>query len=142
MKNCLLAPFIHPHQRCGYRDSPFARRDTFLYCRVWKWVGGGWHPGHGDTKKKLTLRKRHVFVIEKYIEDAKQEEKDDPDLREPIMRPTCLVKEELRPILFKMTQFGPEITKIRVCTFQVSGKIPDSSRTSPPAPLFPIIWPR
>ena len=32
----------------------------------------------------------------KYIEDAKQEEKDVPDLLEAIMRPTCLVKEELR----------------------------------------------
>ena len=32
---------IHPNQRCGYSDSPFARKDTFLYCRVWKWLGGG-----------------------------------------------------------------------------------------------------
>ena len=52
--------------------------------------------------------------MEKYIEDARQEEKDVPDLLEAIMRPTCLVKEELRPILFKMRQFRPEITKIRV----------------------------
>ena len=80
--------------------------------------------------------------MEKYIEDARQEEKDVPDLLEAIMRPTCLVKEELRPILFKMDQFKPEIAKIRVCTFQMSGKIPDSSWTSPRAPLFPIIWPR
>ena len=37
-----LGKFIHPHQRCGYGDSPFARRkDTRLYCRVWKWVGRG-----------------------------------------------------------------------------------------------------
>ena len=34
--------------------------------------------------------------MEKYIEDARQEEKDVPDLLESIMRPTCLVKEELR----------------------------------------------
>ena len=66
---------FNPHQRCGYSDSPFARRDTFLYCRVQKWVGGGWHPGHGDTKRKLHLRKKHFFVIEKYVEDVKQDEK-------------------------------------------------------------------
>ena len=52
--------------------------------------------------------------MEKYIEDARQEEKDVPDLLEAIMRPTCLVKEELRQNLMKMTQFRPEITKIRV----------------------------
>ena len=45
---------------------------------------------------KLTLRKRHVFVIEKYIEDVKQEEQDVLDLLEAIMGPTCLVKDELR----------------------------------------------
>ena len=63
---------------------------------------------------KLTLRKRHFFVIEKYVEYAKQEEKDVPDLVESIMSPTCLVKEELRPILSKLGQFRPEITKIQV----------------------------
>ena len=52
--------------------------------------------------------------MEKYIEDAKQEEKDVLDLLDAIMRPTCLVKEELRQILFKINQFRPEITKIRV----------------------------
>ena len=51
-----------------------------------------------DTKRNLTLRKRHFFVMEKYIEDARQEEKDVPDLLEAIMRPTCFVKEELRLI--------------------------------------------
>ena len=37
-----------------------------------------------------------------------------------------------------MSQFRPKITKIRVCTFQMSGKITDSSKTSPRAPLFAI----
>ena len=74
----------------------------------------GWTSGDDDTKRKLYLRKRHFFVMEKYIEDVRQEEKDVPDLLESIMRPTCLVKEELRLILFKMGQFRPEITKIRV----------------------------
>ena len=67
-----------------------------------------------DTKRKLTLRKRHFSVMEKYIEDARQEEKDVPDLLEAIMRPTCLIKEELRQNLCKMRPFTPEITKIRV----------------------------
>ena len=66
-----------------------------------------------DTKRKLYLRKSNFFVIEKCIEDARQEEKDAPDLLEAIMRPTCLVKEELRQNLFEMSQFRPEITKIR-----------------------------
>ena len=65
-----------------------------------------------DTK--LSLRKRH-FLLEKYIEGVRQDEKHVPDLLEAIlMRPTCLVKEELRPILFKISQFRPEITKIQV----------------------------
>ena len=74
-----------------------------------------------DTKRKLYLRKRHFFVtcMEKHIEDVKQEEKDVPDLLEAIMRPTCLVKEELRQILFKMDQFRPKILKIRVSTFWI-----------------------
>ena len=55
---------------------------------------------------KSTLRKRHFFVtctsIEKYIEDVKQDEKHVPDLLTAIMRPTDLVKEELR----KFVQIG------------------------------------
>ena len=57
--------------------------------------------------------------MEKYIEDAKQEEKDVPALLEAIMRPTRLVKEELRQNLFKMTQFGSKITKIKVSIFWI-----------------------
>ena len=116
-----MGPFIHPHQRCEYSDSPFARKgtpfarkDTFLYCRVQKWVEGDGHRWAPDTKRKLYPRKIHFFVMEKYIDDARQEEKDVPDLLEAIMRPTCLVKEELRQNLFKLNQFRPEITKNRV----------------------------
>ena len=112
---------VHPHQRCGYSDSPFARKDTFLYCRVQKSIlqapemsWRGWTSQGADTKRKLYLRKRHFFVMEKYIEDARQEEKHVPDLLESIMRPTDPVKEELRQKLFKMTQFRSKITKIRV----------------------------
>ena len=97
---------------------------------------GGTH----SKKRKLSLRKRHFFVtsIEQYIEDVKQKEKDVPDLLEAIMKAPGLVKEEIRQILMKMSQFRPEIPKIRVCTFQMSGKITDSSKTSPRAPLFAI----
>ena len=52
--------------------------------------------------------------MEKYNEDARQEEKDVPDLLEAIMRPTDPVKEESRQNLLNMTQFRSEITKIRV----------------------------
>ena len=58
-----------------------------------------------DTKSKLTLRKRHFFVIEKYVEDVNQEERDAPALVESIMKGSGLVKEELRRILYKMSQF-------------------------------------
>ena len=72
-----------------------------------------------NTKRKLTLRKRHVVDIQKYDEDVKQEEKDAPDLVESRMRPTDLIKEELRLILCKMSQLRPKITKIRVSTFWI-----------------------
>ena len=65
-------------------------------------------------KKEVVPKKKTLFVMEKYSEDVRQQEKDVPDLLEAIMRPTCLVKEELRQILFKLSQFRPEITKIRV----------------------------
>ena len=72
------------------------------------WRGRRRRPG---TQKE---RKQHFFVKQTYIEDVGQDEKDVPDLLAAIMRPTCLVKEELRPNLSKMIQFRSEITKIRV----------------------------
>ena len=57
--------------------------------------------------------------MEKYIEDVRQHEKHVPDLLESIMRTTCLVKEELRPILFKMTQIMSQIQRIEVSTFWI-----------------------
>ena len=47
-----------------------------------------------DTKGKLTLRKRHFFVIEKYVEDVRQDEKHIPDLLEAIMKPKKLFVKE------------------------------------------------
>ena len=81
--------------------------------------------------EQVDLKKKTLCVIEKYIEDVKQEEKDVPDLLESITRPTDPAKEELRRILFKMGQYRPKITKIKVCTFWMSGKIPDSRRRLP-----------
>ena len=52
--------------------------------------------------------------MEKYFEDARQDEKHVPDLLESIIQPPGLVKEELRPISFKIDKFGHQITKIRV----------------------------
>ena len=64
------------------------------------------------TKNK-TISNRLFFLIEKCFEDLRQDEKHVPDLLEPIIQPPGPVKEELRQKLFKMTKFGPEITKIQ-----------------------------
>ena len=55
-----------------------------------------------------------MFLMEKYFEDARQDEKHVPDLLESIMSPTDPVKEELRQKLLKMTQISPRIKNMRV----------------------------
>ena len=45
------------------------------------------------TKKQKTISKGYIFLIEKYFEDARQDEKHVPDLLEAIMRPKDPVKE-------------------------------------------------
>ena len=75
--------------------------------------------------------------MEKYVEDVKQDEKNEPDLLESIMKAPGLVKEELRMISCKMCQFGPQITKIKVSTFWMSGKSTDSRRR--PMPAFSLV---
>ena len=79
--------------------------------------------------------------MEKCFEDVRQDEKHVPDLLESIMRPSDPVKDELRQKLSKMTQFGSKIKKIRVCTFQMSGKIRDSTNVAFEEPLFAIFGP-
>ena len=79
--------------------------------------------------------------MEKYNEDVRQDEKHVPDLLEAIIQPPDPVKEELRQKLSKIDQIGSKITKIRVCTFQMSGKIPDSTNAAFEAPLFAIFGP-
>ena len=65
-----------------------------------------------DRKKKIH------FVVEKCVEDVKQDEKHVLDLLKSIMRPTCLVKAELRPNLFQNGQFG---SKMKISRFQLFG---------------------
>ena len=91
----------------------------------------GWANVATHTKRKLTVRKRHFFVVEKHVEDVKQDQKTIPDLLESIMRPTDPMKKELREILMKMSQFRPKIQEFRVCAFWMSGKIPDFRRRLP-----------
>ena len=70
-----------------------------------------------EHKNKLTLSKTYFFVIEKYVEDVNQDEKDVPDLLESIMKAPGLAKEELQRISCKMSQFRSQITQIKVSTF-------------------------
>ena len=65
------------------------------------------------------MSKRHVFLIEKYFEDLRQDEKHVPDLLEAILRPTDPVKAELQQKLSKIDQFRSKITKIMVSTFWI-----------------------
>ena len=53
----------------------------------WPWVH--------THKKELPLRKKHVFVTEKPLEDVKQGQKIVLDLLESMIRPTDPAKEEL-----------------------------------------------
>ena len=69
--------------------------------------------------RKLYPRRRDFFLIEKYFEDAKKDEKHVPNLLESIIQPPGLVKEELRPISFKMSKVRSKISKIRVSTFWI-----------------------
>ena len=64
-----------------------------------------------------------------------------PDLLESIMRPTDPVKDELRQKFSKIYQFGSKIKKIRVCTFQMSGKIPDSANAAFEDPFLRYLAP-
>ena len=70
-------------------------------------------------KKQKTTSKRHVVLMETYIEDARQDEKHVPDLLESIMRPTDPVKDELRQKLFRLIQILSKIKKMRVSKFWI-----------------------
>ena len=93
------------------------------------------------NQKHLNRLNTYFCLIEKYFEDVRQDEKHVPDLLESIMRPPGPVKEELRQKLFKIDQFGSKIKKIRVCTFQMSGKIPDSTNVAFEDPFLQYLAP-
>ena len=54
-------PIFNPHQRCGYSDSPFARKDTFLFCRDQKWVCALW----AWTQKEVVPKTNTLFCYRK-----------------------------------------------------------------------------
>ena len=57
--------------------------------------------------------------MEKYFEDARQDEKHVPDLLEAIIQPLGPVKEELRQKLFEIIQIRSEIKKMGVSKFWI-----------------------
>ena len=71
------------------------------------------------TKKQKTISKGYFFLMEKYNEDARQDEKHVPDLLESIMKPPGPVKEELRQKLSKIDQISSKIKKMRVSKFWI-----------------------
>ena len=87
-----------------------------------------------NTKRMLSLRKRYVFVIEKYVKDIRQGQKNVPDLLASITKLTDLAKEELWRMLMNMTQFRPKMQEYRVCAFWMSGKSTDFRRRLPAGP--------
>ena len=105
---------VNQHQSCGYSDSPFAKIHYF-------YTAGSRNELEGVgavATRKLYPRKRHVFLIEKYIVDARQDEKHVPDLLESMLE-SGLVKEELRQKLIKISQCRSQIPKFKVSTFWI-----------------------
>ena len=68
----------------------------------------------GATKRKLAFRKICFFVVQKFVNDVKQGQQIVPDLLGRMMKPTRLVKAELRPNLLKLSQCEPQITEIQI----------------------------
>ena len=99
----------------NYRDLPFVRIHYFYT----PGSGNGLEGAEPACPTQLTLRKKTLFVIEKHIEDLKQDEKHVPDLLQSIMKSPGLVKEELRRVLFKTDHFGSKISKIKDSTFWI-----------------------
>ena len=114
MKKCKM---VNPHQSCGYSDSPFARIYFFSTAGSRNRFEGMEPVATHTHKKHKTTSKRHLFLLEKCFEDARQDEKHVPDLLEAIIQPTDSVKEELRQKLSKMTQVSSKFTKMRVSKF-------------------------
>ena len=60
-----------------------------------------------------------LFLMEKYIEDARQDEKHVPDLLESIIQPPDPVKKSYGKSFFEIGQFGSKIKKMRVSQFWI-----------------------
>ena len=104
-------------------------------------VGEGCRPWAVTQKES----KIHVFVKEKYVEDARQDEKHVLDLLEAIIQPPGLVKEELRRILFKIGQIMLKIQEFRVSSFWIpeSQSFPADGQCQPARrQVFNNIWAR
>ena len=72
MQSSISTKIFNAHQRCGYGDSPFARIYCFLYCRVWKWVGGGsrrWDVLVNGLKTNLKKKRKNCMCSTR-IKDA------------------------------------------------------------------------
>ena len=88
------------------------------------------------TQKQIDPIKNIPFGIEKHIEDVKQDEKHVPELLESVMRPTFFVKEGLRPLWIKISQFGSKIPKsnFQLLGFRKSDGSPlEANNTSEPS---------
>ena len=76
-------------------------------------------PAHDKWGARSGIELWYPEIGEKYIEDAKQDEKHVLDLLESITQPPDPVKDELRQKLFKIMHFGSKINKIRVSKFWI-----------------------
>ena len=121
---CCHSEMVNPHQRCGYSDSPFARRDTFLYCRLQKWVGGEWTPvgiGWHHTQKEVVPKKKTRFCYQygKICWGRQAGGKTRPGSAGIDNEASWSCKRRVTETLMNMTQFGSKITKIKVSTFWI-----------------------
>ena len=81
----------------------------------------------------MSLGKTYFFVIEKYVEDVKQDQKTVADLLESIMRRLRLVKDELRRISSKCVNLGQ--TQFMLPTFWMPRKSTDFGQPKQQASL-------
>ena len=122
---------FHPHQRCVYSDSLFARI-YFFYTAGSRNRFEGMEPVATHTKTQKTKSKRHIFLIENCLRT--------PDS----MKNTCRIcrnrswgplTEELLQKLFKIGQFG---SKIRTMIVFLDSGNPKCSRRRPTQPSRPV----
>ena len=85
--------------------------------------------GRTHRKEAVPKESTHFCYTRKDVGDVKQAEKSVPDLVESKTRPTCLVKEELRSVLFQMDQFRCQIMKNQGLTHEL--KVPNLVCRSP-----------